>query len=287
MITILRFKRKIFNLLNPIRLTKNLIWRYNSQISQKSHVFVVGSPRSGTTLMFAILAAHPSFIGIETETFFFVPRDIFNIKSYHRISEVSQLNSSKISELMSKSKNLVNFYDNLSDSIKPSNSEKRFLEKTPFHIFYLSYLSQKFPNAKFINMIRDGRDCYVSNNKLPKQFHMPPQKFAMLWKDSVRARIRLGEQPNILDVRYEQLTKDPFHTTRKIMNFLGEEFMENQINSDYYSQTKMFQGMNGHERLQKEIKPTSIGQWRKKMTAKEISEFERTARNELKELMYE
>lgn len=286
-VNLMRFPRKLTSICNPIKVSKNLFWRYNSSISTESHVFVIGAPRSGTSLMFSILACHPVFSRINCETFFFVPRDVLNQKNYIRLYDFGGLKNSEVKELLDISKNLIDFYDRFTYAIKQRDNKQRFIEKTPFHVLYLDFLLKHFPNAKFINMIRDGRDCYISNKKLAPHFHQPIAKFSTIWRDSIKIRRNIGISKQILDIRYEELTDNPNQVTANIMNFLGEDFLEKQVDCRYFSQVKMFRGQSGHERLEKPIRPTSIGQWKKKMTREEISIFNRIASRELLVLGYE
>ena len=284
----LRFPRRLTSLCNPVKIGKNILWRYNSSISPEDHVFVVGAPRSGTTLMFSILASHPAFSSINSETFFFVPRDVLNQKNYDRLYHYGGLEQDTVTELLSSSKNLVDFYDSFTHVLKQRDDKKRFVEKTPFHALYLRFLTYHFPHAKFINMIRDGRDCYVSNNRLDldPHFHKCIVKFSQTWRDFIKARNSLLKSKQIIDIRYEELTQNPGQTIEKVMSFIDEDFLETQIDHNYFSKTKMFSGQGGHERLDQPIKPSSIGQWKEKMSEEEIDIFHNIAGRELQTLGY-
>ncbi|WP_153009732.1 sulfotransferase family protein [Mastigocoleus testarum] len=281
------FQRKLVNICNPIKVIKNIQWRYGSTTSVEPHVFVVGAPRSGTTLMFSVLASHPAFSFIERETFFFVPRNVLDLECYTRLSNFGGPTKQEIKDIFKASSNLVELYDNVADLIKQRDRKQRFLEKTPFHVLYLKFLINHFPNAKFIHMIRDGRDCYLSSKRLAAHYHKPLSKEATLWCDSIKARQSLGESRQIIDIRYEEFTHKPLEITQKIMNFLGEDFLEEQVKTTSYSKTKMFAGESGHERLKQPIKPSSIGQWREKMTSEEINLFQNIAGSQLKQFNYE
>lgn len=287
-ISFLRFPRRPTSLCNPLKIGKNILWRYNSSISLEPHVFVVGAPRSGTTLMFSILASHPAFSSISCETFFFVPRDVFNQRNYDRLYQYGGLEKQKVTNLLNCSKNLVDFYDRFTSLLIQRDGKKRFVEKTPFHALYLNFLTRHFPQAKFINMIRDGRDCYVSNNRLDSDphFHKCIVKFSKTWRDFIKIRNRLSNQNQILDIKYEELTQNPLQAINRVMNFISEDFLDSQINHNYFARTKMFNGESGHERLTQPIKPNSIGKWKEQMSEEEISIFHRIAGRELQTLGY-
>lgn len=270
---------RLLKFCNPVRVSRNIAWRYRASASREPHVFVLGAPRSGTTLTFKILSSNPAFCAIDDETYFLVPRDVFN-------DNCKGLTSKEIKELRNQSKDIIELYDNLANFIIKREGGKRFLEKTPMHVLYLRFLTQHFPNAKFINMIRDGRDCYVSHKRLDAHLHSSITRFACLWRDHIVARQRLGQHPQIMDITYEELTGKPWETSKQIMNFLGEDFLEEQINPKYYSNTNLLK-IKGHDQLSKPINSASIGRWREKMTSQEIAVFNRIAGKQLKGLGYE
>lgn len=286
-ISISRFPRRIRSLANPLKIFKNLKGRYICSVSYKPHIFVLGAPRSGTTLMFTILASHPNISSIDCETFFFVPRDIFNLSSYKRLTDSGDIDINKIKSYLNSSKDIVAIYDSIAEDIMRREECSRFLEKTPFHILYIDFLLKHFPNAKFVNMIRDGRDCYRSNKRLADYYHKPLEKFSMIWRDSIRARESVGDHPQIIDIRYEDLTSSPEKVVKDLMTFVGEDFFPYQIDPTHYSQSQIFKHDRGHERLSQPIKPTSIGKWREKLTKDEISYFQKIAGKELISMGYE
>jgi len=286
-ISLSRFPRRVSSLANPWKVIKNLRGRYLCSISEKPHVFVLGAPRSGTTLMFSILASHPSMAYIDCETFFFVPRDIFNLSSYKRLADNSNISLKEIGDHVKSSEDVVRLYDSIAADVMTAGGGSRFLEKTPFHILYIDFLIKHFPNAKFVNMVRDGRDCYRSNKRLADYYHKPLENFSVVWRDSIRARQAVGNHPQVMDVKYEDLTTFPERIVRELMTFLGEDFFPYQIDPTHHSRPKIFENDKGHERLRQPIKPTSIGKWREKLTIDEIDYFQKLAGKELLAMGYE
>lgn len=278
-------RSSLSNLVNPIKIISNLIGRYNNETSIKPHVFVVGAPRSGTTLMFSILSCHPSFASLDLETFLLVPHDIWNIEFYKKLSNFGGPDENVIKNILDTSNNLVNIYDQIAQWVCEQKSGERFVEKSVHHVFCLEYICQHFPNAKIINMIRDGRDCYVSQSKM-SQLGFNVDKYANFWQKSIRARQKLGEHPAIIDIKYENLTINPHGEVKKIMDFLGEDFYEYQVDPNSFSKNSNVQ-KNHHKRLQKPITGRTIGQWKNKMTIEDIKLFEKKVGIELVQLNYE
>lgn len=80
---------------------------------------------------------------------------------------------------------------------------------------------------------------------------------------------------------------NPTDVTRKVMNFLGETFVPNQIESrasiDAIKNLKL---ITGHEKLQESITNHSTSQWKTQLSSEEVKKIEKIAGNELKYLKY-
>lgn len=292
MVSLFYNKHTLNSLFNPVKLLRNIQWRYGAKTSELPHVFVVGCPRSGTTLMYSILASHPNLMGMDVETFFFVPRDALNIQNYDRIVEACDISEKEIKDLFAQSQDLVDFYDKLANFFCQQKTSLRLLEKTPFHALNISYLIKHFPQAKFINMIRDGRDCYISHQRV-KQRKYSLEQFASLWTDCVRSTRKVANTEKIMSVKYEDLVSLPENTTKKVMKFLAESFLEYQVENTSYSKSKIFsitdqkRQSSGHERLNQPISSQSVNQWKIKMMPEEIQVFNQIAGQDLQKCGYE
>lgn len=266
---------------NPQAIPKNIFLRLPKTISHEPHIFVFGAPRSGTTLMKLILGAHPNLSSFGYETGLFMYRDIYGF-TYERFT------ATEIANLIEQSQDIVQFYDKFTQHITQQTGGQRFIEKTPQHVLRLKFLLKHFPNAKFINMFRDGRDGYCS----ARHHQNVPQgksivRYASYWKKCINARLRQGENENILDVKYEELTNNPELIVRQIMNFLGEKYDARQINPKYYSQNTITQDTRQEFRkLSKSIDQSSQGRWKKELTESEVKQFHEIAGRELEILGY-
>jgi hypothetical protein len=188
---------------------------------------------------------------------------------------------------LNASHNIIEYYDGLAELVLSKKGGQRFLEKTPSHVFAIGFLRRHFPNAQFINIFRDGRDCYMSAFRNPTvEERGDVTRFARLWKNSINARLRQGNVSSIYDVRYEELTSKPESVLRKIMDFLGETFSPRQIDPHHYSRT-VFREEVGHEKLKEQINNSSVGQWRNILPVSDVMCFERIAGRELRRLGYE
>lgn len=244
-------------------------------VSKENHIFVVGAPRSGTALLESLLLAHPSLGGFGFETAFFMLHDFANFPDL--------IADEKNKKLLRETKDIVEFYDKLTQELKPKDFKGRWVEKTPQHLLRIRFLLKHFPAAHFLHIYRDGRDCFCSARKqtvIRKLQARNTATYARYWKKCIRARLNAGPCPNLFDVRYEELVADPAKCLTQVMAFLNESFAEEQLDN-------FRREVKDNPRLLQPISQDSIGNYKKEMTETEIRIFNSIAGNELKVLGYD
>ena len=104
--------------------------------------------------------------------------------------------------------------------------KKRWAEKTPNNVFCIKEILEFFPDAKFVHVIRDGRDVTLSLTQ-SRNFHI----FAaiMRWLIAVEAGIRFRGNPRYYEIKYEDLVTQPEDTLKKLMEFLEEDYDQNML----------------------------------------------------------
>ena len=278
--------RKIINLLatynNPKDWIKNIQWRLPSTISQTDTIFIIGAPRSGTTLLQRILSVHSELFSIEGETGLFSYQNIFDKKRHH-----FNFKSDQLTTLFKNSNDIIDFFTNAVNELKKNHhSSNRFVEKTPQHILHLPFLIKHFPNAKFIHIVRDGRDCYCSaqeNSWVPQSRSI--EEFARYWKKCVYKAISVNATENVLTIKYEDLVSKPNDVIPKVMNFLDLETEPCQtdhtkIANDQRARKKEF------AKLQQPINTSSINRWASTLNKKEVDVFSKIAGDQLRHYGY-
>jgi len=103
-----------------------------------------------------------------------------------------------------------------------------WIEKTPEHLFYIGLIRRHVPGARFIHIVRDGREVVASLNRLAKLFpewqpFMDVTFAAERWNRAWRATKRWIGHPGHLVVRYETLMLAPRRTLAGVLQFLGCE----------------------------------------------------------------
>jgi LPS sulfotransferase NodH len=197
--------------------------------------FVLGAPRSGTTWLQKLLDAHPE-IRCYFETGFAMLREElaaalnrYNERTAARkggAGRLGRLNQAAFESIAS-----LAFRERLLQTAQPY---KFIGDKDPRHVEILRSLQRAFPNAKFIHIIRDGRDGAVSYFHFYK--HSPAQPsifadgfergaltYAQAWAGTIRRARRNIPAPQYVETRYEALLANPVETLRAMFEFLGAD----------------------------------------------------------------
>ena len=211
-------------------------------------VFVVGGPRSGTTLLSAMLAAHSAF-DCGPETHFLSRWSRLGRRERARILDPAdwpRRASAYVTSLSLGKKPIHPMYDLTAEDIRawlaarpPSlatmleslteqraqrRGARRWVEKTPRHLEVPELITTTWPDARIVRIVRDPRDAAVSLTKVP--FGTP----SLLTNLSVLARMNEAaadfyrESAQALTVRYEDLVAEPERELRRICEFVGEAY---------------------------------------------------------------
>ena len=194
----------------------------------------------------------------------------------------------ELHEIRNNSKDIVDFFDHFAQENLKRTSGEHFIEKTPPHVLRLNFLRKHFPKARFINVMRDGRDCFCSASHHPNVIQgRSVERYARYWKRCIQARQKHGQQSNIFDIRYEDLVTHPEQQVRAVMDFLGEDYQVNQLDPQSYSSNKITQTNKAHFRkLGEPISNRSKQRWKQELSVEETSIFEAIAGTELEAMGY-
>ena len=253
---------------HPGMLTKNIKYRLASTISSRKHIFVVGVPRSGTTLLKTVLATHPDIAGSDWEsTGIFGFRDIFQYR-------MGELRSEEIAIFLNESKDIIEFYDRVVDALLERTGKRYFVDKLQVKGYRLRYAQKHFPESLFVNIVRDGRDCYCSALKHPHVRQSASlQKFARYWAQSNQVIASSIPPQRLYSIRYEDLTTNSAAATREIMSFMGLEFFAEQVDVDHYGATNTMKKREVHQNLARPISARSQKRWERELTRTEQEIF--------------
>jgi|SRR5579871_5290247 len=216
-------------------------------------VFVVGMPRSGTSLVEQIIASHPLAHGAGELGFW---------------SEVLLANVAEIQRGILPAdtrKRLADAYLQLLS--EQSVDAKRVVDKAPVNSEYLGFIYSVFPQAKFIYVRRDPIDtclsCYFQYLSPALSYTMDLADLSHYYRQHHRqiAHWRAVLPPGtILDVQYEDLVADQESETRRILKFVGVEWDERCLR--FHENTRAVTTASGWQVRQK-MYSSSVRRWRK------------------------
>ncbi len=273
--------------------------------ANESPFFIIGSSRSGTTLLRLILCGH-SRIHIPPETWFILPlvqelpldaplspeevrEAVKIITSHFRWQDMGM----HADELVNRALRLVQ--PHLSDIIGlvyhhqlANVGKKRFGDKTPLYVKIVPQLMVLYPEARFIHLIRDGRDVAISfiDAKFEGRCY-DDDRFE--WIDAIRRQFRYrmcSFNDRILEVRYEELVRNSEATVRGICEFLGENFEPSMLEFRERRSMVPERGHHLHKALEKPIALDAIGVWRQRLSWPECFAMEACIYKELENLGY-
>jgi hypothetical protein len=269
--------------------------------------FIVGSSRSGSTLLRLMLVSH-SRIAIPSETWYLAA--LVKQFPFDR-----PLKENEISEAISVMTNHYTWPDmgldaaevrcraaNLSevrlrDLVEivyrwhmEVEGKNRWGDKTPAYIEIVPPLAAMFGNAKFIHLIRDGRDVAKSFER--QGWHGPwMHGYTREWSRAAELDMRLGKTPlneRILRVLYEELVLHPEGTLRRICAFIDEKFEDQMLSwHEKVDNAVPFREKNLHSGLGRNMNPSDVGRWKREMTSREIFVAEALIGTQLSHFGYE
>jgi hypothetical protein len=286
--------------------------------------FIVGVGRSGTTLMRLMLDSHPE-LTIPPETHFLNPfiQSSGRLRFNPRIATKTIVNDERrrwndfgLSEddLLARFEAIKPF--NTTDAVRAfyelyaaKHGKRRWGDKTPDYIRKMKKVQKTIPEARFIHVIRDGRDAGLSqNSRIIKRGKdpVPPREMARRWrKRIVKSRVDAQEVEHYIEVRYEDMVADTEATLRRVCDHIELEF--DPVMLSYYERAEeRLQEMAGalpakkgrpereageriaaHALTTKPPQADRVAVWKTEMSEAENAEFEEAAGYLLDDLGYE
>ena len=237
-------------------------------------VFVVGSMRSGSTLLRLMLDSHPR-IAIGAETGFMgavmgtkrIPDWKYGAEWYQRIGWTEAELDERLRE----------FYGGMFARYADQRGKARWGEKTPFHTRLIAEMAEVFPAAVFVGIVRHPGAVAAS---LGASFHYEWEEALRYWTatnlDLVDGACRAGDR--FVLCRYEDLVADPEPVLREVLTTVGEEFSPSVLRHHVVQQE---QGaprvVEGSTHTRDAVDPSRAHRWADGLTSDQRAALERTA----------
>jgi hypothetical protein len=253
---------------------------------EKAPIFVVGFPRSGTTLLSAMLSSHPD-IACGVETHFFSTLSEQDLADAAHDPHWPGLAVQKVAALCSAGQPLLNMYDITEDELRTElikrSGEKQalldgllslyarregktiWLEKTPNHLAQLRRMREVFPDARIIRIVRDPRDSLRSIFQLQ---WAPDSMLALAYDFRFRhdgAQHFFNTDPNSVTVKYEELVQYPESVLKQLCAFLKIQFNKCMLDTSTAGQKVRSENEPWKQQVSGKLDPGRLYVWKREM----------------------
>jgi Tfp pilus assembly protein PilF len=209
-------------------ITKALLCKWERGSFQDAHptpAFLVGFPRSGTTLTEQILAAHPDIASAEEKPLIAaVQREMTSWFAQDSVPAIlNQLDADDITKLRAV------YWQQAEAVMQMSLTDKVFVDKLPLNILEIDLINVLFPEARLIVLVRDPRDVCVSC--FMQRFVLNAAMVNFLWWERTAEfyskamdlwlHVRDMTTLEFIEVKYEDTVSDLQGQARRILDFLG------------------------------------------------------------------
>lgn len=260
--------------------------------------FIVGSARSGTTLLRMMLNAHPE-VAVPPESRFVV--ELYRSDEVQVDDFLARLDAHRrwitwdtpIDDVRAQLAGMTTVaYPEAIEAaymaFAKGRNKKRYGDKTPRYIEHLPLLARLWPDAKFVHLVRDGREVALSYADVPFGPNTVARA-AALWKERVVLGMKQGRPlgpERYAELRYERLLENPQEEVEGLCSFLDLDFdpamlhYSEQARSEVLDRARLY-----NPNITRSI--TKTRSWDEQMPKAQVEVFEAVAGDTLKELGYE
>lgn len=254
-------------------------------------VFVVGIARSGTTLLSAMLSAHPR-LDCGPESRFFArlrhldrrararvldpltwPRPavdfIASLRNQgHPITELFGLTLPEIGTYLSaRPPSVAAMLEALTELHARRAGKRRWIEKTPRHLLMTETLRELWPAAFIVRIVRDPRDVAISLTRVPFAKDSVVGNLVRIDADDRASRDRIESDPRAMTLRYEDLVTEPERELRRICDFIGERYEPAMLDARATAAGVAAEHEWWKASVAGPLETSSIGRWQREMSA--------------------
>ena len=249
-------------------LTPEIIKSWRTQSSAPARLaFLGGHPRSGTTLMEQILAAHPDIRAFDEPEAF--PEEVLNVLCPAQaargltLSDLGELSATRRTDVRGR------YFKSLMREVAGGNPSELLLDKNPSPTNSLHLWLRLFPELKVIIALRDPRDvvisCYLQNlplNPATANF-LSIERTAKHYADLMDVWLRFRELGGFewIEMRYHELVANPEAEGRRVTEFLGLQWHPQQAAHREIAGRKILHSPTYFEAA-KPIYKQSVDRWR-------------------------
>jgi len=270
-------------------------------------VFVLGCPRSGTTVLYHMILSSGDFAGypFESDTFRILgPKfpGLSSLRNRKRLLEFwlhssngteSGLYRSDIeSRVYGECRNIGDFLRIVMEEMCRKQGVRRWAEKTPDHVLSMTEIKRLIPDALIVHIIRDGRDSALSLANFGRiqpyiwQRGSKLLSFGVYWKWLVRKGRASGRKigRDYYELHYEDLIEKPRETLASLGDFIGHDLDYDRI--DQIRVGSLSRPNSSFEKSGSEKGFNPVDRWKRQFPPEELAAFEALVGDCLEETGY-
>lgn len=258
-------------------------------------IFIGGAGRSGTTLLRVMLDAHPNICcGPELKLLPAIGQFFQSVAQ--PLAPVMGAYGNTPDDICRHFRGLV---EGLVENYRRTSGKSRWAEKTPHNVLFMMPLAQIFPDAKFLHVVRDGRDVACSlvtmnwvgpdGNKV--DYIRNIANAAGYWRHVYLNVQQQAAQPllrgRVMEIRYEQLVTETEKTMRSVLQFVDEPWDESVLAHQRRRQTQYEpREESSTAQVRNPVHGKAVGRWQNNMTEADRLAFKQQAGDLLSQLGY-
>lgn len=232
-----------------------------SKKKEKDPIFLIGFPRSGTTLLDTILRTHNSIEVLEEKSL--VEESIIELNISNNFDKIEKIDNSLLEQIRkSYFKKRENFFK--------TDSSKIYIDKLPLNIIYLAEINKLFPDAKYILALRHPCDAVLScfmqpftpNDAMSNFFNL--NDAAYLYDKIMELWTKYEKTLDLVihTIKYEDVVNNFEPTLKNLLNFL--EISWNDSLKEFYktAEKKRFINTPSYDQVNMPLYDKSIERWK-------------------------
>lgn len=223
-------------------------------------IFVVGFPRSGTTLLEQILDSRPGLQSFDEKPYLVKTLLEFNALGLRYPEQLDRLDAEQTANLRAI------YFRQVAEDATPDG--QRPVDKNPLNWVYLPLIQALFPEAKIILALRHPLDvvlsCYMQNLRSTGNLYTRLDRIAALYAAMADFWLRLQADLKVpvLTTRYEDLVADPLSETRRLAAFLDLPWNEDWLDSAGHARSKGIISTPSYAQVLEPLNSRAVGRWR-------------------------
>ncbi|AND70900.1 sulfotransferase [Dyella thiooxydans] len=230
--------------------------------SRQSPVFVVGFPRSGTTLLEQMLDAHPEFRSMDERAFIHELTERMEQVGQRYPDELANLGGTEVEQLRAT-------YYRMVGRVLPDLGQHRLVDKNPLNMLCLPMIMRLFPQARIVLCLRHPCDVLLSCSM--QSFRSPAfmvlcsslQRLARGYVTAFEQWFRQVEvfAPRVLEWRYESVVEDLDRHLTELAAFLEVADASPMARFADHARTKRFISTPSYAQVTQGIHPGAVNRW--------------------------